>query len=176
MSKAIAQRKPDKTFIITFDIKENTGTPYTLVEKIDILRRWVLFAVAYGEYLPRVNMWWFFSENNRKPYCLREDQNTHKFYTSPVKIEHGPKGIKSDWEFNVDPFTIHKACTHGPFKNINNQLTCPIELLFKSEKKSNGDLAYKLYDIGCDELNCQAENACTTCQKISKKTHPLHDF
>ena len=100
--EAMARIKPDKTYVVAFDIA-NCGGGLKLEEKIDVFRRWVIFAIRYANKLPNMNNWWLFPTRNA--YACPE--NTELFYKQPVRISQAPKGIKSNWEFASDAFAGH---------------------------------------------------------------------
>ena len=160
MLQARTQLSADKSFFITLDVKE-TGIVYSIEERMEILRRWVIFAINYEEYLPSMNIWSFFS-SSRKPYAKKP--NTSAFFDSPVEIKHAPRGIKSDWEFCTDPYTMSvNARTIKAESNYYNKVNLGAisvnELLFGGHFENGIYNTYAKYNI--DDDNNPYAKSCT---------------
>jgi hypothetical protein len=161
--KAIEMMKPSKTFITTLDVKDGEG--YRIEEKLEIFRRWVTLGILYFEQFPEYNLWTFFN-NTRQPYPHMQADETELFFKKPLVILHAPEGIRSNWEFNVDVFTMVKNTKNtNLFNNVNEQSVAVKEKLFGNMSIEDVQLwTYQLYCIrqsGLDNLRCRSD--CTSC-------------
>jgi hypothetical protein len=181
---AVKKEHPYRSFMINLNIAD-IGSDYILVEKLEILRRWVIFGILHGSHLPSLNMWWMFWKE-RRPYSYKtiKKSNVHKFFAQPFKISHGPKGINSDWEFMSDPFVVPTkysrqdgSTKEHPFLNVNQKCIDTNTLVFagsyKNNKytrdKSNNQTFYNLHHYNIDtsepnlkDLRCQT-SGCEVC-------------
>ena len=175
--KAIEMMKPNKTFITTLDVKDGEG--YRIEEKLEIFRRWVTLGILYFEQFPEYNLWTFFN-NARQPYPHMQADETELFFKKPLVILHAPEGIRSNWEFNVDVFTMVKNTKNtNLFNNVNEQSIAVKEKLFGNMGIEDIQLwTYQLYCIrqsGLDNLRCRSD--CTRCNppknfELCKNTKP----
>lgn len=153
-----------KTCVIAFDIKESAEYSHTLAQKIDVLRRWVIFAVRYAEHLPNMMNWWLFPTRNA--YSFRESEHMMAFYKDPVKIV-GPPVVPggTDWEFASDVFAVPTDSTKNPFSYLKNVASVDVhEFMFKGsfpnyalynfDKETNPAAALRCTKVGCRE--CEA--------------------
>ena len=150
-----------KTCVIAFDIKESGEYAHTLAQKIDVLRRWVIFAVRYAEHLPNMMNWWLFPTRNA--YSFRESEHMMAFYKDPVKIV-GPPVVPggTDWEFASDVFAVSTDSTKNPFSYLKNVASVDVhEFMFKGsfpnyalynfDKETNPAAALRCTKVGCKE-------------------------
>jgi hypothetical protein len=154
--------KPDKSFVVTFDIQNDGDDIMSLGKKIDIFRRWVIFAIRYIDHLPKFNNWWLFPKRNAYPMQERHLQNMEFFWRRPVVIEKAPKeGFNggSDWEFSVDVFTKSKSKSNS-FKYINDETVVDVnEFMFGSSFPR-----YSLFNATSEAMTrCNAED-CEICK------------
>ena len=153
-----------KTCVIAFDIKESGEYAHTLAQKIDVLRRWVIFAVRYAKHLPNMMNWWLFPTRNA--YSFRESEHMMAFYKDPVKIV-GPPVVPggTDWEFASDVFAVPTDSTHNPFSYLKNVASVDVhEFMFRGsfpnyalynfDKETNPAAALRCTKVGCKE--CEA--------------------
>ena len=133
MFETVNKEQPFRTAFINFNIGDN-GTIYQTIEKLEVMRRWTMFFVRYGEHLPTLNMWWMFWGDGH-PYAQNRE-NMSEFFRKPVKMNHGPKGIKSNWEFMTDPYMVDSATKSNakahPFTKINENLIDTNEVMFNN--------------------------------------------
>lgn len=130
--------KPNKTYLIAFDIK-NDADGFNLTYKIDILRRWVIFTLLYSDHLPRVTNWWFFC-NSRNAYPINNlSEDANQFYLDPIKIAGPPRNIEEnvDWEFSSDPFYKDTA--------YENKYVNVVDLMFGGSFKKDASI-YALHN------------------------------
>jgi hypothetical protein len=156
--------KPYKTYIICLDIKDGDGCPYTLLEKLDILRRWMIFAIRYHMYLPSINMWWMFPYG-RDAYTIHQDY--HPLYKNPLKIYHAPAG-DVNWEFCTDPY-MYNIHTKNPY-NLINEKASKFHELFTNNVFIAGDYSrYNRYniDMGYGSILLCKDN-CEICKELLK--------
>lgn len=155
--------KPFKSIYITLDINDRSNN-YTVVEKLVILRRWIMFAVRYIDYLPSHSLWWMFS-NNRNPYVLKEEH--HPFFHNPVKIDQSVSG-NVGWEFDTDPFIYTKNDTNM-FNKINSSSEHFNIKLFGGNFEEGNYSKYIGYNIDKEmlypKLHCKV--GCEICKKIN---------
>jgi hypothetical protein len=109
MLMAVKNVKPYRTFMMNFNLEDH-ACKYTIVEKLEILRRWVMFAIFHGSKLPTLNLWNCFWANSNPIKGSKtvgwENEYIHPFFKEPLKIEHAPDGLKTRWEFMTDPYSI----------------------------------------------------------------------
>ena len=181
-AKARELTKADKSYIVLLDIKHGNDE-YTLEQKIDIFRRWVIFAIKYAAHLPSINNWWFFPKRNAYPLRGQDGyaDRINPFYSNPVKILGPPKSIKegADWEFASDVFAVGTDIPNDPFGFIYNPNKPPVninEFMFGGIDGGDGiinDLSkYALYNIDSETdmgkaLSCTIEG-CKVCKEFYK--------
>ena len=155
--------KPFKSYFVCLDIKDGNGSEYTLLEKLEILRRWMIFAIRYGDYLPSINMWWLFA-TGRDTY-VTSDTDYNAFYRNPLKLFNAPKaGV--DWEFCTDPYMCNENDTNV-FNKINAK-SDHINMLFTNRIFIEGDYSkYAMYNVdsGYNSILLCKDN-CEICKKL----------
>lgn len=159
---AISNIKPYKSFLITLDINDNdNNSGYSITHKLEILRRWVLFAIRYESYLPSINLWWMFS-GRRKAFTVMDD--SHAFLKNPVELSHAPEGQK-DWEFATDPYVMLDK-ESNPYQPIN-QKQISINSMFQDDLFVPGNYErYRFYNIDKSKQNIYCTNNCETCNSL----------
>ena len=161
MLRAKQKLNPFRSYFVMLDIQDRS-IEYSCLERLEILRRWIIFAVRYYEYLPSTNMWWFFSDG-RRPYSVSDCH--HTFYHNPVVISHAPKGIALDWEFCVDPFILSKN-DNNKFKKVNEKAVCVNSMMFGNMFEKGDVSRYTLYNIDALQPALLCTMSCSTCMKL----------
>lgn len=103
---------PYRSYIFCVRIGDvNIEPNYTHAQRLDIVRRWIILAIIYGDKLPLRNHWWFFWNNpttTSGASPLKPSEYKSPFMNEAViKINYPPEGIKSDWEFATDMLAGH---------------------------------------------------------------------
>lgn len=158
MLRAKQKLNPFRSYFVMFDIQDR-NIEYSCLERLEILRRWIIFAVKYYEYLPSINLWSLFSEG-RKPFTVND--NHHTFYHHPVVISHAPKGLVVDWEFCVDPYICSNR-DKSVFKKINENAVCLNSMLFANMFEKGNVGRYALYNIDTFQPPLLCKMHCDTC-------------
>jgi hypothetical protein len=180
--------EPTKFVLVIFDIDAKSGG-YTLPERIEVLRRWMIFACRYPNLIPRVNNWWMHFGNSRSPYNNMNAPTTQEFFKNPVMIEHAPRGgsvyppdtcdTDGDWAFATDPYMIKTM------QKVSDQAVSVYEMLFYKSVDVGGSsnatfkdtrpLVYSQYNVDKDgydvALSCKA--GCEICTGLSEGRHIL---
>lgn len=161
---------PFRAFLICFRLMGPHSVVTKFAHRVDMLRRWIIFAVRYGEHLPVYNHWWMFWEGQDNPL-----QNT-TYPLSPfmsqavIRIQGPPKGILSDWEFASDIYAGHmkvkKAAEH-PFAYVMGDESAEVDVkeLFGSQFPE----MYSPLDVSTmpnlyNAMRCRP--GCETCRKL----------
>ncbi len=164
----IQKEDPDKTFLINFSIS-CARSPYNVAEKLEILRRWIMFAIQYSDKFPSLNSWWMFWANDT-PYKNCDRNTANRFLMNPLKIEHAPKGIESDWQFMTDPYALDNLTktkdsmkTSPPYLEINKKEEDVLERVLDKNSKYIGP--FNIDDFkGIRYLDC--EIGCSRCIQL----------
>ena len=98
---ACSKMNPYRAFLINLRVSTKYKS-WDIEEKIDMLRRWMIFMMYYADKLPSRSYWELFQGD-----CAPLEDNAVRslFLSKPFVVDFAPKGIKSDWEFATDPYS-----------------------------------------------------------------------
>jgi len=139
MLNAVKKVKPYRSFFVNFNLNVRAAT-YSIAERLEILRRWVMFGILHAKRLPTLNYWECFWERSSPFADDKSSDCKHEFLTKALRIEQAPAGLKSDWEFMVDPFSFSyngdtKTNQQHPYKDINKNLLQTEQYIFGNSYK-----------------------------------------
>ena len=97
---ACSKMNPYRAFLINLRVSTKYSH-WDVEEKIDMLRRWMIFMMYYADKLPSRSYWELFQGDSAP---LEDKALKSLFLSKPFVIDFAPKGIKSDWEFATDPY------------------------------------------------------------------------
>jgi hypothetical protein len=186
--------EPTKFVLILLDIQVTGTSSSTLLERIEVMRRWVIFACRYPKLLPTVSNWWMHFGNTRSPYNNMNAPTTQEFFKNPVQIDHAPKGgslyppgtgdTDGDWAFASDPYLVMGG---GGMRAVTENAVSVYDMLFSKSAAASAagpstaspPLLYSQYNVGSGNANgydvalsCKAD--CEICAGIHTGNHIVH--
>ena len=117
-AQVVRNHDPAHAYLVCLRLTGELSVLTPITQRIDIFRRWVIFAILYAKSLPRLNHWWFFWEGNQSPLC--NSAEISKFLSQPVRIHRPPKPIhpECDWEFATDVLAGHTRVQPGHARSV----------------------------------------------------------
>lgn len=98
---ATSKMNPYKSFLMC--VRISSSAEWTLLERIDILRRWIILTCYFHSVFPSKTYWEFFT--NKDSHIKNGGNSLSEFLKHPISVNNAPEGINSDWEFSSDPYT-----------------------------------------------------------------------
>jgi hypothetical protein len=104
--RSIQNIKPDKAFLWCVNIgniNQVGYNEYTLAQRMDILRRYIMVCIVHHSVFYKYNHWWFFQGNNIPIAPSQVRDNKRSFIYAQVQIHDPPATATDMWTYSTDP-------------------------------------------------------------------------